>query len=64
MSTSGISVIYIGTFIKGTAGFKVRKDYINIFKLNMMMISAEKKGIIILITLIMTKIIKKLKFPN
>ena len=44
-----------------TIGSKNRKDHFNIFKLGIVIISAEKKNLIILM---MTKIIKRLRFLN
>ena len=38
MSTSGILIIYIGVFIRSIIRFKGRKDYTNIFKLNVIII--------------------------
>ena len=55
----------MGILIKNIIKFKKKKDYINTFKLDIIMtenIKGEK--IIILVTLTVIKIIKKLKFLN
>ena len=53
----------MGIFAGSTIGFKRRKDYINIFKLDVVIINIKKKVIILIILMIM-RIIKRLKFPN
>ena len=44
--------------------FKGKKDYTNIFELDIIIISVKGEKIIILTTPIIIKITKKLKFPN
>ena len=64
MSILGILIIYIKIFTGNIIKFKGRKDYTSIFKSDIIIIKniGEKKMIILAIPI--TKIIKKLKFPN
>ena len=43
---------------------KFRKDYASTFTLDIIIISAEERGIIILVILMMIRINKRLKLPN
>ena len=54
----------MGAFIKNTTRFKGKKDHTSTLKLDMIIINAEKKGIIIGIILITIITIKRLKFLN